>query len=218
MSIFAAVLDLVNPGLRVLVARNHLARSGVAVDTHAIAHLPAKQLIHRHPQCLAGQIPERDFNAGERGDVLAGLRSGEDARRANPFEGGLDVERILADEQARERSHERHAAHGGVGRFTLPEEALVGIHADVDLITVHPDFGRADFGDFQLRAVVRCTRRLHGGRERRPSSDAGHRQQSALQQGSATRFWHRVLRAVPSSAIIYAPASLTCEEFVSRDQ
>ena len=79
-------------------------RAGIAVDAHALADLAAQQLIHGQAQRLTRDVPERDFDGRQRGDVLAGLRAGEDAGGADAFEGGLDIERILADEQARRRS------------------------------------------------------------------------------------------------------------------
>ena len=101
MSILAAVKprsmicemnSLALGSLRSLVA-------GVAVDPDPVAHLAAQQLIDRQAEGFAGQIPERDLDRGERGDVLAGLRAGEDAGGANPLEERVDVQRILADQR-----------------------------------------------------------------------------------------------------------------------
>ena len=44
---------------------------------------------------LSRQIPKRDFEAGQRRDILPGLRPGEHAGGADPFECRLDIERVL---------------------------------------------------------------------------------------------------------------------------
>ena len=69
MSILVAVkpmsLDLLDPGLGAFVAGSHLPLAGIGVDAHAVAHLAAHQLVNGQAQGLAGDVPERDFDAGQ---------------------------------------------------------------------------------------------------------------------------------------------------------
>ena len=84
-----------------------------------MADASAEQLIHGQAQGLAGEVPQRGFDRRERGDVLAGLRAGKDARRADPLERRLDVQRVLSHEEAAEHRDERHAALDGIGSFSV---------------------------------------------------------------------------------------------------
>ena len=62
------------------------------VDPYAVAHFATQQLVNRDPERFARDIPKRGFNAGQRGDIYAGLRAREDARCANAFKGRFDIE------------------------------------------------------------------------------------------------------------------------------
>ena len=66
---------------------------------------------------------------------------------------GLHVERVLADQHAAERLDQRNAALCRVGSFALPDDALVGVDAHVNLVAVHAHLGGPDVGDLQLGAM-----------------------------------------------------------------
>jgi hypothetical protein len=161
------LLNLLNPREGALVAGDHLPVAGIAVDAYAVPHLAAHQLIHRHTQRLAGNVPERRFDGRQGGDILPGLRAGEDARGADALKGGLNVQGILANQQPSERADQRHVALRGVGRFALADDALVRVDAHVDLVAVDPNFGGANLRDLQLGAPVGTGRALHRLRKRR---------------------------------------------------
>src|ERR1019366_5628858 len=148
------ILDLADSRLRALVAGGHFPRAGIAVNAYAFADLATQQLIHGQSQGLTRNVPERDFDRRQRGDILAGLRAGKDAGGADAFESSLDIERVLANQHARERIDDWHVAHRGVGRLALVDDALIGVDPDMDLVAVHPDFSGADIGDLQLSSAA----------------------------------------------------------------
>ena len=129
-------------------------QAGIAVDAHAVAHSAAEQLIDRDAQGFAGDVPQGDFDGGERGDVLAALRAGEHSGGADSLERGLDVERVLADEHPRNDRISGTLPCGGIGPFALADDALIRVDAHVHLITVDADFGGTNFGDFEFRPAV----------------------------------------------------------------
>ena len=81
-------------------ARRDLA---VGIDPDPVAELAAQQLVDRHPQRLALQVPERDLDPGERGDQ----RAGEPALKHEPapqvLEERVDGEGIASDEPGLQR-------------------------------------------------------------------------------------------------------------------
>ena len=67
----------------------------------------------------------------------------------------VHVERVLPDEHALEGPlDEGRRPHRGVGRLALPDQALVGVDADVDLVAVRQHLRRAHVRDLQLRTAV----------------------------------------------------------------
>ncbi len=160
----AHILNLLDTLLGPLVSGNHLPRAGIGVDAHTVAHLAAEQLVHRQAQRFPREIPERGFDGSQRRHVLAGLRPGEHARGADTFERGLDVERVLPHEHAREGLDDRNVAGGRVGGFALPDDALIGVHPYVHLVAMHAHLGRADICDLEFGPVVWSSCLLHGGR------------------------------------------------------
>src|ERR1035437_2269199 len=131
------LLDLPDSCLGAVVAGDHLPRAGIAVNAHALAYLAAQQLIYRQAQSLTRKVPKRDFDCRQRGDILAGLRAGKDAGGADAFESSLDIERVLANQHARERIDDWHVACRSIRGFALTDDALIGIDPDVDLVAVH---------------------------------------------------------------------------------
>ena len=74
---------------------------------------------------------------------------------------------------------------GGVGGFALPDDALVGVNADVNLVAVDAHFGGADFCDLQLGAAVRRHGRLRSFGDGWHSQHAGQRHERRLHERSA---------------------------------
>src|SRR5262249_43984726 len=138
------------------------------------------------------------------GHILAGLRAREDPRGADAFEGGLDVQWVLPDEHSREGSDQRNAALGGVRRFALTDDALIGVNPDVRLVAVHPHFGRANLCDLQFGTAILARGLLDGGAQRSQSRHARNRQQPAVQQSSAIQSLHEFLLAQASSLEAWA--------------
>ena len=67
-----------------------------------VAELAAQQFVDGHLERLALEIPQRDLDAGERGDQRAGEAALEDEAAAQFLEERVDRERIAADEPRRE--------------------------------------------------------------------------------------------------------------------
>ena len=155
----------------------------VAIDAHAVAHLAAEELIDGDAERLAGQVPERNFDGGEGRDILPALGPGENAVETDAFPQRLDVQRVASDEGVAEGAHQGHAAHNGVGGFTVPEDALVGVDADVELIAVAHHLGRAHVGDLEFRPAVGRGLRLQRGGQRRQGQGCGA-------QKAAAGLWH----------------------------
>ena len=78
--------------------REILAGMAVAIEADGVAELAAEQLIDRHAEHLAGQIPQGDLDAGHSGDGRAGHRAVEEAGAAHLLEEHVDVERVFADD------------------------------------------------------------------------------------------------------------------------
>ena len=73
-----------------------------AVDADLVAELAAQQFVDRHLQRLALEVPERDLDAGQRGDQRAGEAALEDEAAAQFLEDRVDRERIAADQLGRQ--------------------------------------------------------------------------------------------------------------------
>ena len=102
-------------------------RAPYPVDADAIAELPAEQLVHRHVQRLAGQIPQRGFHGRQHGDEHAGLRAPEDAALPNLLEQPMHVERTLVAKALAEALDEMVGALNGVDSFAAAPDALVRV-------------------------------------------------------------------------------------------
>src|SRR4029078_11085214 len=76
------------------------------------------------------------------------------ARSADSFEGSLDVQGVLPDQHSRKGPDQGHVSLRRVRGLALSPNPLVGINANVHLVSVHGDFRRSQFGDFQLWAVI----------------------------------------------------------------
>ena len=99
----------------------------VAVDADLVAELPAEQLIHRHVQRLAGQIPQRRFHGRQHRHEDARLRAAEDAALPHLLEDPVHVERVLAANPLTEALDEVVGAADGVDPLAAAPDALVGM-------------------------------------------------------------------------------------------
>ena len=110
------------------------------VDADLVAHLAAEQLVDRNARGLAGDVPERVLDGGDRGAI--GL---ERAALADLHHAALDVGRVEPDQRVLEMEHP--GLEVGLGVLDLAEaiEALVGDDADDGVLA---DNGAAQVGDF----------------------------------------------------------------------
>lgn len=146
----------------------------VAIDAHAVAYLAAEQLIDGDAERLASQVPERNFDGSESRDILPALGPGEDAvGGADALLQRFDVQRVASDQGVAEGAHQRHAAHNRVGGFTVPDDALVGVDADVELIPVAHHLRRAHVCDLEFRPAVGRGLRLKRDGQRRQGQGCG---------------------------------------------
>ena len=124
-----AVLDSLGRRLGELLRRGQprLIQRGIAVHADPIAELPAEQLIHRHVQRLAGQIPERRFHGRQHRDEHAGLGAAEDAALPNLLEQPMHVQRALIAKALAEALDHVVGALYGVDRFAAPPDPLVRV-------------------------------------------------------------------------------------------
>jgi len=76
----------------------------VAIDADSVADLAAEQLVDGQAEGLAGEVPERDFDGAEGGDVLSRLGAGEDARGADRLPERFDVEGSCPIRKRRKRA------------------------------------------------------------------------------------------------------------------
>ena len=153
----------------------------VAVDADAVAHPAAQQLVDRKPQGLARQIPQRDLDRAERGDILAGLRSGEYPGGAQPLEDGVDVQRVLADQREAESRDDGGPAADGIHAFAVADQSLVGVDPHVK----RANEGRAHVGDLQLRPPVRRRGGLDSRRQTPQIQQTGQGPGRTLEQRSS---------------------------------
>src|SRR5690606_9285141 len=72
----------------------------VGVDADAVAELAAQELVDRHAQGFAFQIPQGDLDPGEGGDQGSGEAAIEDVAPAQVLEDRVDLEGIAADKLA----------------------------------------------------------------------------------------------------------------------
>ena len=79
------------------------------------------------PSALPARSQSAISTALKRRDVLARLRAGENAGRAYPLEQVVDVERILAHEEAAEHADQAHASLDGIGALAVSDHPLVGV-------------------------------------------------------------------------------------------
>ena len=104
---------------------------------------------------------------------MPGLGPREDAQRPDALEEVVHVERVLPDEHALEGPlDEGRRPHRGVRRLALPDQALVGVDAYVDLEAVRQHLRRAKVRDLQLGAAVGRARVLDGARQAGQAQDA----------------------------------------------
>jgi hypothetical protein len=64
----------------------------------SVAELAAHQLVDRHAERLALEVPERDLDAGQRGDQRAGEAALEHEAAADVLEDHVDGEGVAADQ------------------------------------------------------------------------------------------------------------------------
>jgi len=98
----AHLFDLFQAGRRFRVVRMVVGR--VAIDADSVADLAAEQLVDGQAEGLAGEVPERDFDGAEGGDVLSRLGAGEDARGADRLPERFDVEGSCPIRKRRKRA------------------------------------------------------------------------------------------------------------------
>ena len=116
---------------------------GVAVNSHPVAEFPAQQLPDRDPPRLAGEVPQRNFNAAD-----APRLSGRPAELFDPTENLVDVAGILTENAALE--HRGVGAAGGVTHLTVPDQSLIGVEFEqCTPLRRAVDVGKPHVGDFQ---------------------------------------------------------------------
>ena len=109
----------------------HLLRLAVrdrVAERDPVAHLAAEQSMHRHPQCLAGDVPERHLHPRDR-KLAVGKRALHGAQRAR------DCERVPADENGAEplvdvAAQQRTAAGEHAGQLAQTGQPFVGVDLD----------------------------------------------------------------------------------------
>ena len=100
-----------------------------AVDPHPVTHRPAEQAVDRHVQRLAGDVPQRLVNTGDRrGEHRA---AAVEVRLGHRLPQALDVRRIAAhDELAEGPQRPGHGLRMPLQRgFAPADDALVGLDA-----------------------------------------------------------------------------------------
>ena len=109
---------LLAPAERVL---RQLLRGGsgqVAVDAHPLARRPAEQVVDRHAEPLALQIPQREVDPGDRAhDHLPGRPERAAGELAPPV---LDPRRVLPDQQLAEVVEDAEHAAPRPARLASP--------------------------------------------------------------------------------------------------
>ena len=120
---------------------------------HLVAHGAAQQVVHGAARGLAGQVPQRHVQAGQR-QVGRPRRVVEAAQVAGPGEVPLDLTGRLPNDQRQHTAQRRHGGVGGHGRRGFA-------HAHQPLIRGH-------FHEHHGGAVVDAPRPVIGLLEREP--------------------------------------------------
>src|SRR5438552_18613231 len=96
------------------------------VELYAVTHRYAEELVHRHPERLGLDVPERQLNASDR-FVRSATQVLTKRAQHVPVQ-SLDSPRVLADEQALEVSHRtRHAVRiSAVAALAPADDAGIG--------------------------------------------------------------------------------------------
>src|SRR5262245_44198761 len=79
----------------------------VGIDADLVAELAAEELVDRNAERLALEVPERDLDAGERGDQRTGEATLEHETATDLLEDRVDGEGIAADEPRRQLVDDR---------------------------------------------------------------------------------------------------------------
>ena len=143
------------------------------------------------PSAFPGQVPKGDFEAAERGNVLAALGAREDAGPPQFLPDSLHIQGVLADQARPEAANQRRRAHGGVRRFALANKTLVRVDSDVRLRSMHGHHGGAHVGDFQPRTVIGRRGALDGGGKVRQPQPPGQGRSTRRQEVPARFNGHR---------------------------
>ena len=145
----------------------------VVVDARLVAHLAAQQLVDRHAEVLAGDVPERDVDRAERAHDPGAAKV---ARAVHVLPVVLDPQRVFAHQVV------RPLLDDGLGRleippgagFAEPADAGVGVHLDEHVPIDQDRFDSRDLHAAPLPRGARTGRRLPGrvvrAAHRRPAS------------------------------------------------
>jgi hypothetical protein len=140
--------DFVACGEELVAAFYHffsVAAARVAVDEDLVAGLTAQQAIGRHIERLAGQVPQRDVNAGQ--CRLEHRAAAPECAAEDILPDVLDAGGVLADEQGRqvvESVGDGHVAARERG-FAEAVEAVFGGDFDVGELAHGEDIDGGDF-------------------------------------------------------------------------
>jgi hypothetical protein len=105
-----------------------LVQRRVDIDADAVPELSAEQLVHRHVQGLAGQVPEGRFHGRQHRNEHTGLRAPEDAALADLFEEPMDVERTLPANALPEALCQVVGPLDGIDGLATAGDPLVGVN------------------------------------------------------------------------------------------
>ena len=136
-----------------------LIQRRVAVDADLVAELPAEQLIHRHVQRLAGQIPQRRFHGRQHRHEDARLCAAEDAALPHLLEDPMHVERVLAANPLTEALDEVVGAADRIDSLAAAPDALVRMDFHEQAAA---DVAALQIGDAQRGRARRLLRALDG--------------------------------------------------------
>ena len=110
------------------LAHVHAGRDlAVAIDADVVAEPAAQELVDRRLQRLALQIPERDLDAGERGDQRAGEAALEDEAAPDVLEDGVDGEGVAAGEARRQLLDDGDRLIAAMHAFADTGDAGIGL-------------------------------------------------------------------------------------------
>ncbi len=132
----------------VLAARlvQHVHVLAMRVHGDRLAKAAAQQHGHGLLQQLARQIPERNVDAADGGDVADVVVH----QRGHALPVHADVERVLAQEQRLHRLDARACDGSGCARFANAAHARIGVHADEAVAGHVVQRHRLDCGNFHL--------------------------------------------------------------------